>query len=397
MNVLSLFSGIETALYCLDKSNIKVDNYYSCEIDKYAISVSRYHYKDRVNYLGDVTKVDWNQLVGKVDFILGGSPCTNLSCAGDCTGLKGAASKLFYSFMDAINIIKPKYFLLENVASMKQEWKNEISHHLNCQPVMINSALLGAQTRKRYYWCNWEVQQPEDKHIYLKDILEGGIPLKDKAYCISAKDRAAFEHDYPRCQNNFVAIQQLPHGNNPGYIKADGKVPAMTTANWQTNNKVIVGCALRTRERNGLPRTKRLEVRKDDKANSMTTVTSDSMVCMDTTERIGNLNGSSGQGNRVYSVRGKSVCLSANGGGGGAKTGLYKIDLPDGDYVIRKLTPIECERLMNLPDGYTSKGIDINGKEVAISNSQRYKQLGNGWDAAVITHILDSNKELERK
>ena len=125
MNVLSLFSGIETALYCLDKSNIKVDNYYSCEIDKYAISVSRYHYKDRVNYLGDVTKVDWNQLVGKVDFILGGSPCTNLSCAGDCTGLKGAASKLFYSFMDAINIIKPKYFLLENVASMKQEWKNE--------------------------------------------------------------------------------------------------------------------------------------------------------------------------------------------------------------------------------------------------------------------------------
>ena len=95
--------------------------------------------------------------------------------------------------------------------------------------------------------------------------------------------------------------------------------------------------------------------------------------------RIGTLEGlSNGQANRIYSVRGKSVCLNANGGGGGAKTGLYKIDLPDGDYRIRKLTPLECERLQTLPDGYTE----------CISNSQRYKCIGNGWTVDVIAHIF---------
>ena len=93
--------------------------------------------------------------------------------------------------------------------------------------------------------------------------------------------------------------------------------------------------------------------------------------------RIGQL-GKGGQGERIYSVYGKSVTLSANGGGGGAKTGLYKIDLPDGDYIIRKLTPIEAERLQTLPDNYTS----------GVSNSQRYKCIGNGWTVDVIAHIL---------
>lgn len=97
--------------------------------------------------------------------------------------------------------------------------------------------------------------------------------------------------------------------------------------------------------------------------------------------------GIKGQAGRIYSVYGKSVCLSANGGGGGAKTGLYKIDLPDGDYYIRKLTPLECERLQTLPDGFTDGGI--------ISNTQRYKCLGNAWTVDVIAHIFSyiSNKQ----
>ena len=96
-------------------------------------------------------------------------------------------------------------------------------------------------------------------------------------------------------------------------------------------------------------------------------------------ERIGELDGlGKGQANRIYSVRGKSVCLNANGGGGGAKTGLYKVDLPDGDYIIRKLTPMECERLQTLPDGWTE----------GVSNTQRYKAIGNGWTVDVIAHIL---------
>ncbi len=97
--------------------------------------------------------------------------------------------------------------------------------------------------------------------------------------------------------------------------------------------------------------------------------------------RIGDI-GSNSQGHRVYSVYGKSVTISASGGGQGGTTGLYKIDLPDGNYIIRKLSPIECERLQTLPDNYTE----------GVSNSQRYKQLGNGWTVDVITHILKNIK-----
>jgi DNA (cytosine-5)-methyltransferase 3A len=98
--------------------------------------------------------------------------------------------------------------------------------------------------------------------------------------------------------------------------------------------------------------------------------------------RVGDV-GSKAQAQRIYDVKGKSICLSANGGGGGAKTGLYKIDLPDGDYAIRKLTPIECERLQTLPDNYTE----------GVSNTQRYKMIGNGWTIDVIAHIFSYMKE----
>jgi DNA (cytosine-5)-methyltransferase 3A len=108
--------------------------------------------------------------------------------------------------------------------------------------------------------------------------------------------------------------------------------------------------------------------------STLTTSTNDEIIAP---QRIGQI-GKGGQGGRIYSVRGKSVCLNANGGGGGAKTGLYKVDLPDGDYIIRKLTPVECERLQTLPDGYTE----------GVSNTQRYKAIGNGWTVDVIAHIL---------
>ena len=122
-----------------------------------------------------------------------------------------------------------------------------------------------------------------------------------------------------------------------------------------------------------------IEARKDGKSNCITTVHKDSMVAVPI--RLGEY-GSGGQGQRIYSVKGKSVTLSANGGGQGAKTGLYKIDLPDGDYIIRKLTPVEAERLQTLPDNYTE----------GISNSQRYKCIGNGWTVDVISHILNGLK-----
>lgn len=137
----------------------------------------------------------------------------------------------------------------------------------------------------------------------------------------------------------------------------------------------VIGAAQRGRYVDGDKTEQHIEVREDGKSNCLTTVQKDSLIC--TPVRIGQY-GKGGQGQRIYSVRGKSVTLSANGGGQGAKTGLYKIDLPDGDYIIRKLTPVEAERLQTLPDNYTA----------GISNTQRYKCIGNGWTVDVIAHIL---------
>lgn len=136
-----------------------------------------------------------------------------------------------------------------------------------------------------------------------------------------------------------------------------------------------IGAAQRGRYVDDNKTEQHIEVREDGKSNCLTTVQKDTLVCAPV--RIGQY-GKGGQGQRIYSVRGKSVTLSANGGGQGAKTGLYKIDLPDGDYIIRKLTPIEAERLQTLPDNYTA----------GISNTQRYKCIGNGWTVDVIAHIL---------
>lgn len=150
---------------------------------------------------------------------------------------------------------------------------------------------------------------------------------------------------------------------------------------------MVKGCTMRGRyiESNTHQKQKgrtyqAVEIRKDEKANAITTVTKDSMICesVNGTIRLGNIGRSKGQANRIYSVKGKSVCLQSQAGGGGAKTGLYKIDLPDGDYIIRKLYPIEAERLQTLPDNYTE----------GVSDTQRYKCIGNGWTVDVIAHIL---------
>jgi site-specific DNA-cytosine methylase len=145
-----------------------------------------------------------------------------------------------------------------------------------------------------------------------------------------------------------------------------------------------VGAALRTRaDENGS--FKRLEIRNDGKLNALTTAQTDSVVC--TPIRVGSF-GTGGQGNRIYSVHGKTIALMANGGGRGGKVGLYKIDLPDGDYTVRKLTPIEAERCQTLCDNYTAMGIDDKGNTVNISNTQRYKCVGNGWTVDAVAHIL---------
>ena len=301
-----------------------------------------------------------------IKLLIGGSPCTFWSIAqknGRETEAEGMGWELFKNYLIAKKKFNPDYFLYENNKSAAQAIKDQISRELGVPLMHINSVLVSAQNRERFYAFNWTVEQPEDRGILLRDILE------------SSTDEINYE------------LKTVGVGWR-GRKEADGKYH------------------------------KRFESTNEPKANALTTVRTDSMTAEPV--RLGDV-GSTAQAHRVYSCDGKSVTINAGGGGQGGKTGLYAtpichtlttgktdniiapgsgterpvyevknglitikdkqypIKLEDGHYVIRKLTPVECERAQTLPDGYTK----------AVSNAQRYKCLGNGWTAEVIIHILN--------
>ena len=333
MNVLSLFDGISCGYEALKRANIKVDKYFASEIDKYAIQVSMKNHPDIIQ-IGDVTKLDLSNLP-KIDLLIGGSPCQGFSNAGKRLNFDDPRSKLFFRYVEILKQVKPKYFLLENVR-MKKEWCDIITEHVGVEPILINSSLVSAQNRKRLYWTNIEgITQPEDKGIMLRDVLE---PKVNEKYYVKPK-------------SNTVRSSGRGSGINDRH-------------NWDTIRLYDIGKV--------------------------------------------------GQGQRVYSTEGKSTSLTAFGGGQGAKTGLYLIgstqkhhgvcsvdtgksttltssmgtggghipmlsSTQNIDSVIRKLTPLECERLQTLDDGYTDAG---------ISNTQRYKCIGNAWTVDVVAHIF---------
>lgn len=273
MNILSLFDGISCGRVALERAGIKVNKYYASEIDKYAIQIAMKNYPDTIQ-VGDITQLKGSDFED-IDLIIGGSPCQSLSAAKGQkeSGLEKGASVLFWEFVRLLKEINPKYFLLENVNSMKKTDRDVISKTLGVAPIMINSALVSAQQRKRLYWTNIpNITQPEDKHIYLKDILEPNTYTeKEKSYCVCATYSNVVLRDYIEKSNRQMV-----------------------------SNKPI---------------------------------------------RIGHIDGKKSQGYRVYSIDGKSVSLMANGGGIGAKTGLYETL----KQYARKLTPLECERLQTLP------------------------------------------------
>ena len=181
MKVLSLFDGISTGQYCLKELGIDVETYYASEIDKYAIAITQHNFPNTVQ-MGDVNNwKDWDIDWSTIDLIIGGSPCQNLSNAGNGTGLEGSESGLFYRYLEILNHIKsvnPNVkFLLENVV-MKKEWEQTFNDLLGVKPILIDSAIVSAQRRKRLYWTNIEISgELEDKNLTLKDIVE---PIEDK-------------------------------------------------------------------------------------------------------------------------------------------------------------------------------------------------------------------------
>lgn len=314
MKVLSLFNGVSCWRPAFERAGIEVEKGVNFETDKYANQVAQRNYPND-EYNGDVFQGDSTKYKG-FDMLVGGSPCTSWSIAkqGRETTSSGIGWDLFMQYKRALVESECRYFLYENNYSIHKDIKTAITAELGVEPIMINSALVSAQQRKRLYWTNIPgITQPEDRGILLKDILESGISEREKSYCL--KHQSGNSRDYFKKHHTQIAFEPVRVG---------------TIENNAKNNK------------------------------------------------------HDSQQYRVYSVYGKSINLCGNGGGTGAKTGLYKIDLPDGDYIIRKLTVKECCRLQTLPDNYFA---DENGKKI-VSDTQAYKCLGNGWTVDIIAHIL---------
>ncbi len=309
INVLSLFDGLSAGRIALERAGIEVDNYYSSEIDKYAIQIADKNYpQDIGNRLGDVCDVTCYDLP-KIDVLIGGSPCQSFSFCGKQQGMvteqdieiltlehylflkndnfvfKGQ-SYLFWEYMRILTWIKkfnnPNVkFLLENVV-MDKKWETILNKAIGVEPVKINSSVVSAQNRNRLYWSNLNINSEiEDKGLLLSDILD------------TQSNERIYEKPYYKDVDNKRYV---------GYV---GNKPAQAT--------------------------------------------------------------------KVYSVSEKSQCLLANSGGQGGKTGLYLTN--EG---VRKLNPVECERLQTIPEGYTE----------GVSATQRYKTLGNSWTVDVIAHIF---------
>lgn len=325
MKVLSLFDGISCGRVAFDRAGLPVETYHAYEIEPSAIQISKKNHPDIVHH-GDVTTADFTQYRG-ANIVIGGSPCQGFSIAGKQLNFNDPRSALYFEFERALNETNPKYFILENV-KMKKEYSDIITRRLGVQPIEINSSLLSAQNRKRLYWTNIPgVVAPPDKGILLEDIVhekEQDCQVDLEPY------KVPFSHA-------LKILDKEVYSGKIGYFRQDS------------------------------------------------------------------------QANRVYSIHGKAVTLCGEAGGGAAKMGQYLFGcltpdrenkrqqgqrFNDGekfytltaqdrhgiliDGYIRKLTPIECERLQTLPDNYTA----------GITDPKRYKCLGNSWTVDVIAWIL---------
>ena len=291
MKVLSLFDGISCGMVALERAGIPVERYVAYEIEPNAIKISKKNYP-MIEHCGDVFKADFTKYKG-FDAVIGGSPCTWWSIAQKPGTREKTSSglgwELFMQFVRAVKESECKYFLYENNASMSDDIKHEITKQLGVEPIMIDSASVSAQRRKRLYWTNIPgVVQPLHKDITVFDILDPGADE------INYIDKAVFNEK----------------------------------AMWRVQSRGPV--------------------------------------------RVGQIN-KGRQGERIYSIFGKTVTMMSGVGGLGAKTGLYLIG-----NTVRKLTIIEAERAQTLSDGYT-EGVPV---------SHRYKAVGNGWTVDVIAHIL---------
>jgi DNA-cytosine methyltransferase len=361
----------------LQRANIHVDNYYASEIDKYAIKVTQANFPNTIQ-LGDVTQVKPSERGMGVDYaldydppidlLMGGSPCQGFSFAGHQLNFDDPRSKLFFDFIRIRDECMPKYVLLENVRMAKKS-QDVISKYMGFEPQALNSKYVSAQNRYRLYWFGKRVGDSYEqitippmicKGLTMQNILEDGYETEEmtsggKSHCLTARYNGAVWWNSIERKQRTMVLKENPTMSKDGLIRVgtadlkghdsikrvyaqEGKAPTLTTMQGgHREPKVAVGRIVNRRlDENGtrkddqldIPFTRQLEVRADEKSNCLTTVQKD------------------------------NVLVSKD--------------------MWRKLTPLECERLQTLPDNYTNH----------VSNSQRYKMIGNGWTVDVIAHIL---------
>lgn len=327
MNVLSLFDGMSCGQIAFNRAGFNVDSYRASEIDTHAIKVTQANYPKTIQ-LGDIENWrDWPVIWASIDFVIGGSPCQGFSFAGKQLAFDDPRSKLFFTWVDILNHIREVNpdvkFLLENV-KMKKEYLDVISETLGVEPMFINSALVSAQNRQRYYWFNWDVEQPVDKGIMLTDILEDEpfdkTVMSDK-FTTRNKTAGCLRDDLSGKAKSLSAMEYVKNGRQGDYIRCGQMV----------GRKINPETGKRDDYNKDIKAEQRIELRDDGKTNCLTTVPKDNYIC----------------------------------------------DVVEG-VKYRKLTPIECERLQTVPDNYSNH----------VSNTQRYRMLGNGWTVDVIAHIL---------
>lgn len=374
MNVLSLFDGMSGGQIALTELDIPIDKYYASEIDKYAMQFTIQNFPNTIQ-VGDIRELDINKL-DKIDLLIGGSPCQSLSMAGKRKGLSTkegvdifdlemylelkengsefeGQSYLFWEYIRIYNDLlergdNPKFFL-ENV-EMGKKWESVFNDILGRKGIHINSALVSAQNRRRIYWTDIhdDIPQPEDRGILLKDILEEEV---DEKYFLSDK--------MIECLKGRVKT-----GNDPTCV-------AMTAC--LTPKRTEYGKKIRKEYEAGIVKEQikniqRLEPREDGKINCLTTVQKNNLIIVSGTIRAFG-------GKHFREIKsGKSCTLMARARNDGNAQPCVQIGAK-----IRRLTPTECARLQTVPERYIWDG---------ISDTQRYKMLGNGWNIETIKHIF---------
>jgi DNA (cytosine-5)-methyltransferase 3A len=396
MNVLSLFDGMSCGQQALERIGFKVDNYFASEIDKYAITVTMANYPNTYQ-LGSIINVNGYSLP-KIDLLIGGSPCQSFSFAGKRKGMSTkdeqeiltlehylqlksegykfeGQSYLFWEYMRLLNEVKPKYFLLENVM-MGEKWEKVLSKAIGVNPIEINSSLVSAQNRRRLYWTNIGmkesglfgdlesiIKQPKDKEILLRDVLESDV---DEKYFLSEK------------LQSWLEKHSLKNGNE--FKKKDGndKSSCLTSSSLSKTNLSTDYIVHNMQKRN--PNRPSIQKNKNAGGSGHLSRNDGKTYCLDgqQSNAIEIIGGDFryDEGFR-WRENGKSPTLCLGSENGLSGNALTKINSR-----IRRLIPIECERLQTVKDNYTNY----------VSDSQRYKMLGNGWTVDVIAHIFNYMK-----